>query len=61
MSNSNYSGPGSVDYRFNYLLDELEKRFPSTMSELLSSSIAPEMLFLKKIDELMAKCSDATS
>ncbi len=47
------SGPGSVEYRFKWLLEELEKRFPSTMEEMLSSAVAPEMLYIKKLDEYM--------
>lgn len=45
--------PGSVECRFKWLLEELEKRFPSTMEEMLSSSVAPEMLYVKKLDAYM--------
>lgn len=50
--------PGSVEYRFKWLLEELEKRFPSTMEEMLSSSVAPEMLYIKKIDAYMKDAVD---
>lgn len=49
------SGPGSVEYRFKWLLEELEKRFPSSMEEMLSSAVAPEMLYIKKIDKILNK------
>lgn len=47
------AGAGSVEYRFKWLLEELEKRFPSTMEEMLSSAVAPEMLYIKKLDQML--------
>jgi hypothetical protein len=46
-----YSGPGTIEWRFNRLIDELAKRFPNAYDPFDSSG--PETKFLAAIDKGM--------
>lgn len=50
---NDYRGPGTVYFRFNHLMEELEKRFPTDIVDLFRSDICSETRYLKKIDELL--------
>ena len=53
-----YKGPGSPDFRFSYLMDELEKRFPDP--EPYSAKL-PENRHLALIDAEREKMRNALS
>ncbi len=47
------SGPGTVPYRWNHLLDKLEERFPTPLEKKIRSDIVPEQNYLDEIDKLI--------
>lgn len=47
--------PGTIGYRFNYLMDELEKRFPEGTVHRQLCSEPPESHMLREIDAYLAQ------
>lgn len=45
---------GTAEARFDALMDELEKRFPTPPSEAFRSDVLPESRYLAAIDMLLA-------
>lgn len=51
--------PGTPEYRLNYLLSELEKRFPKLHNPIMSDPVEPK--YLEAIDALIADCKSRLS